>query len=167
MKRQIIYFLCIMVLVLTFVSCTNITNNSEQSKDVPNMQLEYLLSGKTVGEEVRHGTSSWTYENGDGTSTNTLTDSAHPLQAIESLLKIENIVEIEELKISFSKTPDSYMVCRWPDSCVGDNEAFENFEKVEVSDDTITVADDGQGYIYEVRATWVQGYAHYAFYITN
>ena len=54
------------------------------------------------------------------------------------------------------------------DSYIKKSEAYEKYyEVVEISDDTFTVPADNKGYIYEVHATWPQGNAYYAFYITK
>lgn len=167
MRERVFNILCVVILAITCVSCTKMSNGTEQVKDVPEMKLEYTVDGEPYQMSILSGTSSWSIDNRDGTITREETDSPNPLDAAGHLPEIVKIVDLEALKINFSLTPDSYTVRRWKDSYIGNAQAYEDYyEVVEILDNTITLANDGQGYVYEVHATWSQGNAYYAFHIT-
>ena len=131
--------------------------------DIPKMQLEYTVDGKTEKMSVNHGTASWQTIYGGIQS-----DSLHPLDAVGDIPEIKKIDGLKEIKINFSSKPTSYSVRCWEDRYIKKTEAYEKYyEVVKISDNTFTVPDDNKGYIYEVHATWPQGDVCYAFYITN
>lgn len=130
---------------------------------VPTMKLQYTVEGKTEKVSVKHGTSSWNNIFGSRQS-----DSLHPLDSVGRMQEIEKTDDIKELHIEFSSPPTSYTARRWKESYIRNEDAYENYyERLDVSDNTIYLPDDGRGYIYEVHAIWPQGNVYYAFYVTN
>lgn len=147
---------------------TELSNNIEPSADVPVIYIEYTLDGEELQMQIAATTSSWKIEQEDGTGVNANSDGSNPLDSTANLEEIEKTDELTALKISFSLIQESYTVRCWPDNYIGQPEAYEDYyEQVDVSEDTIVLPNDGQGYVYEVYAIWSQGEAYYSFYVVN
>ena len=140
-------------------------SNNTQLKRPPEMQLQYTIDGQPHSVSVLPGTCSWMYDNDDGTSSGIEADSFGPLDSVEHMPKIEKTANLKELRINFTLTPDSYTVRCWHDIHIGDYDAYEQYETVNVSDNTVALSDDVKGYIYETYAKWPQGNAYYCFYV--
>jgi hypothetical protein len=125
------------------------------------------------------GVTNWTVTNADGTATTTMTDSPHPLQipredfwpqdGLWSEATISMRTERTEIEFLFDTPPQSVSVVRWNESYVenlGSQEAGEAagyYEPVESTVSGISIADDGYVYIYQVHATWEEGFSLFAF----
>lgn len=109
------------------------------------------------------GTTSWTYQNPNGTSSGFVADSMHPLQTQNWLTPLETTEAAAEL--FFTCQPDELTVRCWSDACWNDVDAPD--EAVE-ADGFQLILKPG-GYIYEVTGKWTSieefgGTAHYVFY---
>jgi len=126
--------------------------------------------------EALRGTTSWLYDNGDGTQTGIESDSMHPLDSsskeyMPTLLIMPTSYSSKnplEAVLQFDVIPDEVSVHCWSD------EHWENTssqsEDILINDFTIELKDGG--YIYEVIAHWNSsekygGTAYYSFYATE
>jgi hypothetical protein len=110
------------------------------------------------------GTYSWRLTHADGTFTDILADSPHPLDCQDQLLKFETSEATATL--NFTEDPDTILSVQcWSDTYRSNSSA--SGEKVEHNKNTIALKSGG--YIYEVVAQWETegggGTAHYSFYI--
>ena len=141
-------------------------NEPQQSKEVPEMRLEYVIDSLVCEVMVTPGTCSWSYDNGDGTSTGLEADSPHPLDMLGIMSEILNYDDLFEITVSFTFTPGSYSVFRWPDEYLGHPDRYDILsEPVGMANNTLVLPKDGIGYVYMVHAIWPQGNAVYAFYV--
>ena len=159
MTKEILLVLCLLLVALTFMGCTNGASNGIDKLNLPKLTLEYTVDGET--QKTTAAVNSLFWEVG-----NTLwqTDVEHPLRVIELLPVIERSDGVTELKLSFSRDPNSFSVERWPDEYA----ALENFpsaEPVSVSGKTLVLSEEDKGYVYEVRVGWPQGTVWYVFYV--
>ena len=141
--------------------------------------------------EALKGTSTWQYDNGNGTFTGVSSDSMHPLQAKEFMTPL-NIIptpysHIDPLLayLQWDVTPDKVTVRCWSEDCWGQYGSYEDTsEEIEVqkldieiahgSNETQRTADytirlKEENHIYEVVAEWNSsvkyfGTAYYSFY---
>lgn len=109
------------------------------------------------------GTTSWTYQNTNGTSSGFVADSMHPLQTQNWLTPLETTEAAAEL--FFTCQPDELTVRCWSDACWNDVDAPD--EAVEA--DGFQIILKPGGYIYEVTGKWTSieefgGTVHYIFY---
>jgi len=135
--------------------------------------------------EALRGTSSWWYENEDGTCTGIEADSMHPLQAKEYMsslsLQPTYLSHIDSLAayLSFNVLPDSLVVRCWSEEYWGRDDAGNDCELLAVEEAEIGPEKTGfllklkdGSYIYEVTASWENaerygGTAYYSFYTTK
>lgn len=141
--------------------------------------------------EALRGTTSWQYDNGNGTFSGINSDSMHPLQAKEFMTPL-NIIptpysHIDPLMayLQWDVTPDKVSVRCWSEDCWGQYGDYDDTsEEIEVqkldieiahgSNETQRTADytirlKDENYIYEVVAEWNSsdkyfGTAYYSFY---
>ena len=141
-----------------------------------------VVCGNKTAEALR-GTTSWMYQNEDGTSTSFEADSMHPLQAKEYMTPLDiipiPISSIDPLKadLQWNTIPDKVLVRCWNEEYWGQStaESEEIPVRILMIDSNIETAPivsiglkDGN-YIYEVVAEWnsaekYSGTAHYSFY---
>jgi hypothetical protein len=120
-------------------------------------------------------TTSWFFLNEDGTGGGYEADSPHALQlplsefdrASVALAAVNN-----EMILLFSDNlqPDSIIVRRWRAEHGGRSDVSDVLnisEAVSIKDNVISVANDGQSYIYEVEASWEQGRSRYTFRVAG
>jgi hypothetical protein len=133
---------------------------------VPYLGLRYITRGDKYNLTALLGTYSWRYENEDGTMAGIEADSLHPLDAVKDLPAIIKSDDMSEIELIFSMPPDLFTVRRWLDKYSGDAQAYgQYYEMMEVSNKAVALSNDGNGYVYEIHATWQQGNAYYAFYV--
>lgn len=147
-----------------------ITNNSDVAlKEPPALTISII--DKNI--EAMRGTSSWMYENEDGTWTGVESDSVHPLDnsTKENMPKLE--ITSSELSstaaiclLSFESIPDEITICCWEERQWGNT----NAESEPVATSNFTMELKEGGYIYEVVAGWdssdkYNGTARYSFLI--
>jgi len=177
MTKRILCILCIATLAFALNGCLKDAGQTEEipearveesseipREEIPELQLEYNVDGMPHKVTALRGVCNWTFDNG----TAVLTDSAHPLNSVEYMPEIKKNDQLESLKITFTLTPDSYTVRRWHESCIGETYEqykYEQYEEITITDDTITLSHNDNGYIYEVYATWPQSYIYYSFYV--
>lgn len=110
--------------------------------------LKIIAGGEVI--EALMGTYSWRIDNEDGTITAIEADTAPPPDLVRAMTPIavtsDSVVELE-----FEVEPDRYSVRTW-----------EEDYTVSSSRDDVLLTRDGR-VIYEVRASWAQGTATYAF----
>lgn len=168
-------------------SQVNNTSNDGNKSDVTLKEPPALtvVCGKESVEALR-GTTSWMYENEDGTSTGIESDSVHPLQAKEFMPQLKLVPtqysSIEPFKayLRWDVAPDWIVVRYWSEDSWG--EINSESEMIPVNATIIEynienkplfpiVLKEGN-YIYEVIADWnnyenFSGKAHYSFYTAN
>lgn len=124
--------------------------------------------GEVVVEALR-GSTSWSYDNGDGTWTSFEADSLHPLdEASRELmprLVFPDAIETRKAWLELDPVPDTVAVRCWSDTLWGDTGAPA--QEITVEDLTISLREEGC--IYEVTAHWTSpeswgGTASYSFY---
>lgn len=124
--------------------------------------------GEAAVEALR-GTTSWYYDNGDGTQSGFVADSLHPLdEAARDLtpqLVFPASAEAPETALEWDLAPDSVTVHCWSDTLWGDTSAPA--EDLTVED--LTFALLSGGHIYEIVAQWTSadtwgGTASYSFH---
>ena len=110
------------------------------------------------------GTFSWQKMNADGTATSFDTDSAHPLDCEDLLVKFETAEQVAVL--NFTEKPDRILSVQcWSDENLGNLDAES--ENVDIDGNGITLKPGG--HIYEIKAEWdadngYGGIAYYSFY---
>ena len=141
-----------------------------------------VICGKESVEALR-GTTSWMYQNEDGTGSGIESDSMHPLQAKEYMTPLDliptPISSIDPLtaNLQWDTTPDKVVVRCWGEECWGRYDAESedilvdvmgiDFNSQLVTNYVIQLKDGN--YIYEVVAEWNSsetwgGTAYYSFY---
>lgn len=124
--------------------------------------------GEVVVEALR-GSTSWSYDNGDGTWTSFEADSLHPLDEASRELMPRQVfpdsIETREARLELDPVPDTVTVCCWSNTLWGDTGAPAQEIKVE----DLAVSLQKEGCIYEVTAHWTSpeswgGTASYSFY---
>ena len=144
----------------------------DNQKQPPLLALNFVKNGDNANINALTGTYSWSFEDSDGSTMSTESDSAHPLDIINDLPVIEKANDTVSIGLDFESAPDSVTVKRWNDKYVGDAQTNEQFsEEVEIINTSISLysialTDDNNGYIYEVKASWEQGTAYYSFYVS-
>jgi len=143
-------------------------NNDAVLKEPPALTIS--ISDKNI--EAMRGTSSWMYDNGDGTWSGVESDSVHPLDNSTKEYMPKLMLTSSELSSTvavcslwFDTFPDETTIRCWEERQWGDTSAES--EPVSVSNFTMELKDGG--YIYEVIATWnssekYNGKAYYSFY---
>ena len=129
-------------------------------KSPPSLVVKDTRDGKET--TALPGTSSWTYPNGDGTSTGLEVDCASPLDCKDTMPALDaNGVTVE---LTFSIPPDELTVRYWSADSWGNYDAIS--EEVAVSNGNLDLYPDSR--IYEVRAKWDNpewgGMGTYSFY---
>lgn len=114
---------------------------------------------KTTVEALRGGYA-WTFDNGDGTSTENLADSMHPLQAGDCTpclsLPAGGAEGTLTAFLTFTEAPDRVEVRRWSEACWGMNDAGDQEIPVETeeSEGRLSLPLARGGWIYQVEAEW-------------
>ncbi len=166
------------ILVIAADKSHNKTNISDLMLEEP-PALTVVCCKESV--EALRGTSSWQYENADGTSKAIESDSMHPLQAKKYMtpLKITytQYSSVDPLKayLQWDVAPDWVVVRYWSEESWGEIVAESEMVPVLMMDSDTDIGaissmelQDGN-YIYEVIADWnsydkFSGKAHYSFY---
>lgn len=145
---------------------TNI--NLLQSKEIPILYISNL-SGNTLNT-IPASYASWIYKRTDGTY-NHISVQNYNLQPniMPNLPKIEMSNLNKKIKLSFSRTPTSYMVHCWPEALQGFKKTYYNDSKqyLEIIDNTITLPIEEPGYIIQINGSWEQGEVKYLFSISE
>lgn len=160
MKKKI-GLTAVILLIVVIILGYKIINKENK---IPKMFIEYnTINGYTEKVSLNNSTASWKFN-----FLNVVMDGNHPLDSIGHIAEIKKEDILDEISISFSSTPISYTVRYWPDSYIGNQDAYENYYNIaEILDGKIHLPNDGQGYIYEIHGIWSRGDAYFAFYITN
>ena len=163
----------------------NATDKNHNKANISNLVLEEppvltVVCGKESVEALR-GTSSWQYENDNGTSTAIESDSMHPLQVKEYMTPLKLIptqyssVEPFKAYLQWDIPPDWVVVRYWSEESWGELNAESEMIPVLMMDSDVNIGpifpiDLKEGnYIYEVIADWnsyekFSGKSHYSFY---
>ena len=151
-------------------------------KEAPALTVLYI----DESVEALRGTSSWQYQNNDGTSTAIESDSMHPLQAKEYMTALKLLpspyssIEPYKAYLQWDVVPDKVYVRCWSEDCWGQYGNYEGTSE-EISVDTLMIDSEPAAKpiisvklkegncIYEVTAQWesyknFSGTAHYSFY---
>ena len=133
---------------------------------------------------ANRGTTSWTYENGDGTGAGFESDSIHPLEAKEFMLPLSinpTATSSNDPLVAYLRwdiMPDKVTVHCWSEECWGQFDAKSEDVPVEVLkidfadgsyDTNFCIELKDENYIYEIIAEWnsAQNYGgtvYYSFY---
>ena len=177
MKKIIAMELCL-ALALSLFGCA--AKPTEILKEPP--VLTIVCGDKNV--EALKGTTSWTYQNEDGTSTGFEADCLHPLQAKGYMTPLAlSISSGDPLKayLQWGTIPDNISVRCWNEEYWGQPDAESMPIPIEVFETETTNGSysincvielkDGN-YIYEIKADWNNaerygGTAYYSFYTTD
>lgn len=160
MKIRLMFSIFGLIALLSLLGCMN-----EEEPDIDNNEITGEESPKdtlqtppnltvSVGEEIIRtvrGTYSWSYNNGDGTSTGIQADSGAPPNLVEN----QNLVDVtpnKEVRLNFDTEPTDYQVRVWDT----DNNIKGTYDEVVISEYNGKV-------IYEDLAQWEQGTVSYAF----
>ena len=140
------------------------------------LSLVCIVSTLDSSIEALRGTTSWFYDNGDGTQTGIESDSMHPLdinskEHMPTLLITPTLNSSKnplEAVLQFDVNPDEVSVHCWSDEHWGNT--YAESEDILLNDFSIELKDSG--YIYEVIAHWSSsekygGKAYYSFYATD
>ena len=92
-----------------------------------------------------------------------IADSPHPLDVLEDLPVLEAQAG-EEVELDFPSEPGELAVLAYPDDCVGAASQAESVN-VPLEGNVLVIPGEGTGMVYEVRTSWSQGSAVYAFYV--
>lgn len=162
MKRL---FPCVLALVClcAFASCgagpkdhTNLDNPERDVILTAPPALTVCLGEDSI--QAMRGTTSWNYDNEDGTWSGFESDSLHPLDMNSKDLTPTLVITPEAnnsqnfltAQLKFDIPPDEISVRCWSETCWGDTDAQS--EDIPIEDFTIELKDGG--YIYEVISTW-------------
>jgi hypothetical protein len=149
-----------LIVLLSLLGCMN-----EEGSDTDNNEITGEESPKdtlqtppnltiSVGEEIVRlvrGTYSWSYNNGDGTSTGINADSGTPPNLVENQ-KLVDVTPNTEVRLNFETQPTNYQVMIW-----------DTNNNIKGTYDEVVLSEYNGKVIYEVLAQWEQGTVSYAF----
>ena len=192
--RVMIGLLCAVVLLVSFGLADYIMNLKSSDNFLPKIEsVETVPQNTTLKEppaltvsyglkevEVLRGTTSWTYQNADGTMTGIEADGIHPLEAKKHMpsipLKNRATESRHDAHLFWSIPPDDVAVRCWHETDWGQSDA----ESEEIPVNTLMIDSDIEttpifcfpladgNYIYEITAEWnretYHGRTHYSFY---
>lgn len=154
------------------------TVNGTALKTPPELQV--LCGGNSVA--ALRGTTSWMYQNEDGTGSGIESDSVHPLEAKEYMVPLlVNARNTLTARLDWPVNPDEVTVRCWSEDSWGKPGSESEKIPVDVLEidkvdgswdmDYLVELKDGN-YIYEVIAAWTSapnygGSVHYGFYTVN
>jgi hypothetical protein len=141
--------------------------NTELLKTVPEMTLEYTSGGETFEVIVKPGTSRWNYIDENGTGYGAEADGPHPLDMLGHMPEIELISDnLIQLNFNFAYPPDERFARYWPEEYLGKTTEYsEVFDKIGLGFNGIILPENDQKGVYEIIATWPEGYGSYTFLI--
>ncbi|GAB2490685.1 hypothetical protein GCM10008929_13510 [Alkalibacterium psychrotolerans] len=161
MKRRLWLALFLAGSVLIFTGCMDndegvlegeLVSEEAQAGDTKELpeppSLKVLVGDEAI--DVIRGTYSWSVNNEDGTITAIEADTAPPPDLVRAMTPIA-VISDSVVELEFEVEPDRYSVRTW-----------EEDYTVSSSRDDVLLTRDGR-VIYEVRASWAQGTATYAF----
>jgi len=139
-----------------------------QTEKPPEMNLRYSINGELYEVPITSGLSTWTVIYDDGSGWTSGTDALSSLDAGPYLHVIDKNSDITTVEIDFTSPPDSLVVLCWPDKYMENAfEYYDSYEMVVIFDNIVNLSDGDEGYVYDVRAEWSQGYAHYGFRVAG
>jgi hypothetical protein len=141
-----------------------------QQPQRPNLSVSYLVADST-GERVaasctaKKGGSSWDYAVSNWQTRRIIRDGTGPLMYPSfSGAELETQSVDAVLQLTFDYPPETITVQRWEAKYHNDQSALiSRAETIAVTENRISVLADGHAYIYEVYATWPQGYVQFGF----
>lgn len=139
----------------------------EPSPDrLPYLSIENKQETAIVTSAINHGGYSWSYTDENGEQQTVLADAAHVLEWNRSdaeLVELTCNTDDKDLKLMFSKKPQSVQVTRWDSTAttedIGKGEAVE----VKLDGKEAELEDAKPGSVYEVIAAWDNGTVTYGF----
>lgn len=169
MKKWLFLLLTGLFFISTISSCKNSEDveTGVNLKEPPVLQLQYIQKGKSAETVISSGNYEWYYDNPDGTQTGGIACGPHPLDRSEATPELVLDPGQKTLRVVFSLVPETYSLRCWPDSYLGEAEKYESdASALAVTGDTISLPENGKGYIYELTAEWKNGHASYSFHIS-
>lgn len=133
---------------------------------IPYLDIENRQETAIVTSMINHGGYSWSYKDADGKQQAETADSLHVLDWERNdagLVELICDTTDKDLKLMFSKKPESVTVTRWDSTAtVADIESGETVE-VTLNGKEAVLQDAKTGSVYEVIATWENGRVTYGF----
>lgn len=134
--------------------------------EIPYLDIENRREMAIVTSMINHGGYSWTYEDADGQQQTVTADAKHVLEWERSdseLVELTCDTDNKDLKLMFSKKPESVKVTRWDSTAT-----VSEIEKGEAAEVTLegkeaVLKDAKPGSVYEVAAEWKNGTVTYGF----
>ncbi|GAA0344233.1 hypothetical protein GCM10008967_38340 [Bacillus carboniphilus] len=149
-KRHHIF---IVLLSLVMVGCSSSATNEKSESILPDFKAQFQLGGELY--DLERGGYKWEKKLGFGKTMVEQTDHASPLQMAPHIDPISSNPK-QEVTIHIENTPTLtlYLV-----------NAGGLDREVSLQDNKFTLPDSPGKYIYEVRATWVEGEISYTFVV--
>ena len=139
-----------------------------QTLEAPEMLLRYTVKDDLQEVIITPGLSSWSVVYDDDSVKTVRVEALATPDAGDVLHIIDSRNRVTIAEISFASSPDSIVVRRWADSYVSNApEHHDSYELIDVSNFIICLSNRDKEYVYDVRAQWPQGYAHYGFRLTS
>ena len=192
-KLKCIFISFFVIIIIT--SCGEIGDNSDISAndnsvetnrpifnvEFPDMSIVYYLNDTMYEITAFQGASSWTIITEDGSSVTSMPVSLSPIQAINELPMINRTVNDEEIILwilSLDVVPDAITARRWNvnnlEKAVAQHSYdfdYENYEDVDIINNSITVPYSENEYVYEITASWFSddnwNFVKYSFCVAN
>ena len=182
MKKIFITIICILAAYVTVLIDFSTSKSSEKNEALKTIlkeppTLTIICSEESV--DATKTTTSWHYQNPDGTFTGINADSQHPLDLKETMtdliIRPTPYSSISPLTayLNWKTAPDKVSVRSWSDEHWGNTDAqSENVNVVVTSDGLTFINLKKDNCIYEVIAEWSAskkygGTVHYCFYTQN
>lgn len=135
-------------------------------KELPYLDIENKQKTAIVTSVIQHGGYEWSYVDENGQTQTELADALHVLQWERSdaqLVELNCDTEDTDLKLFFSKKPQSVKVTRWDSTATMDDLEKGEAVHVELDGKEAEIEDAKTGSIYEVVAEWKNGSVIYGF----
>ena len=170
--KKLMAMVFVLLLSLAGAGCTNTVDDTDSDvlKEPP--ALTVVCGDQSL--EANRGTTSWQYENEDGTSEGFNSDSLHPLQAKEFMTPLElptdDSVDQLEVSLQWDVDPEQVSVHCWSEASWDQIDAESEEIPVSTEDmNSSSITLKGGNYIYEIVAEWngnekYSGTASYSFY---
>lgn len=153
MKKVICGVLSVVVVLLVSGWSGEISNadTGDAESYYPELYLSYSVDGELHFEKAKAYPQSWTTTTDEGLFMTAISCYTSEIPGAEDLPNIELSSNTTEIKMMFTLQPSSYTVRRFDNSA---SDEFDNNSKIEVTDNTITLEDDGNQYRYRVVVQW-------------
>lgn len=154
MKLKKVFLFVLFVLILTACGQQDrVVDGAVDTEPIFKAPPELIVVSNSNKVVAAIGTYSWSYDNGDGTSTSIEADSDIPPKIVHHQSTSLSTNLGSDVNLEYDKVPERIKVNIWGNSQI--------IRGVKVEDASFRT--DEKGYvIYEIYAKWDQGSAHYA-----